>query len=141
MAQFSAFAPVSSQAICRQMTSAIEGDVDAWCSEAKLISSEIPCIGRPWYSDTKLYEGHFVVQFTEHENSSGRGAKHDLTPQKLQGGLKLLSEKCPERISEMLTEQCHASTADMLIQASLFGRIVDGREPGTATTSSTRGPR
>ncbi|MER2264107.1 hypothetical protein [Methylobacterium oxalidis] len=141
MAPFSAFAPVSSQAICRQMTSAIEGGVDAWCSGAKLISSEIPCIGRPWYSDTKLYEGHFVIQFTEHENSSGTGTKHDLTPQKLQGGLKLLSEKCPERVSEMLSEQGHASTADMLIRASLFGKIVDGCEPGSATSSSKRNPR
>ncbi|WP_210250425.1 hypothetical protein, partial [Methylobacterium oxalidis] len=104
-------------------------------------SSEIPCIGRPWYSDTKLYEGHFVIQFAEHENGLGSGAKHELTPQKLQRGLKLLSENCPERVSEMLREQSHASTADMLIQASLFGRIVGGCGPGTATSSSKRNPR
>jgi len=126
MAPFNAFAPVSSQAICGQMISAIEGGIDAWCSGAKLISSEIPCIGRPWYSDTKLYEGHFVIQFTEHEKSSEGGTKHNLTPQKLQGGLKLLSEKYPKRISEMLSEQGNASTANVLIQVSLFGKVVYG---------------
>jgi|ERR1700712_464660 hypothetical protein len=126
MAQFNAFAPVSSQAICGQMTSAIEGGINTWCSGAKLISSEIPCIGRPWYADTKLYEGHFVIQFTEHEKGLGSGTQHNLTPQKLQGGLKLLAEKYPKRVSEMLSEQGDASTADMLIQASLFGKIVYG---------------
>jgi hypothetical protein len=67
-----------------------------------------------------------VIQFTEHEKGLGSGTKHNLTPQKLQGGLKLLSEKYPERISEMLDEQGETSTADMLIQASLFGKIVYG---------------
>ncbi|GJE35297.1 hypothetical protein GCM10007888_28990 [Methylobacterium oxalidis] len=82
-----------------------------------------------------------MIQFAEHENGLGSGAKHELTPQKLQRGLKLLSENCPERVSEMLREQSHASTADMLIQASLFGRIVGGCGPGTATSSSKRNPR
>jgi hypothetical protein len=126
MAQFNGFAPASSQIIRDHMVSGIENGTKDWCSGAKLISSEIPCIGRPWYADTKLYEGHFVIQFTEHVKSPGSGAQHNLTPQKLQGGLKLLSEKYPKRISEMLGEQGDASTADMLIQASLFGKIVYG---------------
>jgi hypothetical protein len=119
---------VASQIIADQVVTAIEGGINYWCKSAYLISSENKPDDTIWYAEPKLYEGDFVIEFTLHEPHDGEQTVYRLTPEAVRKGLAVLSSN-PDRsfrIAQIVDEMGDAETADVFIQACLFGDIIYG---------------
>lgn len=65
--------------------------------------------------------GALLIRDVEDEESHGTMC---LDAQTIQWGLTILSQKYPQQIADILSEQDDANTGDILLQCALFGDII-----------------
>jgi len=73
-----------------------------------------------------IEDGKLELRLPIEIKEDGEITTHTLTREKLQKGLELLASTEPYQWSLIYDEQDDASTADILLQLSLFGEIVYG---------------
>jgi len=126
---------ITSQMIADQIITAIEGGSNYWCDGFFLqnctldgqtvewrMNKSRPPLENPWYSDKRVYEGPFEIHVTE----IGENAHKVLNPERINRGLEWLSKNQPGRITEIVSEEGDAETADVFLQACVLGEIVYG---------------
>lgn len=124
---YSAAYDITSQHICDQIITAIEGGINYWCAGAILVRPDKSTLAEtPWYSDPKLYEQDFLIKVALHEPHEDDKIDYELTPDAIRKGLAVLAEKYKWRINEIVTEDGDAETGDVFLQCCLFGEIVYG---------------
>ena len=104
---------------------AFEGGINYWCHAVR---------------QGKLPEGRTGENFTLHsrlatteggsvyilEDEDGDSREHELGLKELKVGLQLMAQNYPRHFAAVMTENYDGETADILIQLSVFGRIVYG---------------
>jgi hypothetical protein len=104
------------------IVSAIEGGSNYWCE----IISYWPETGKPTYEDDKYsyadaifqFNGNLVLRDLEEQKD------HVLNLDKINKGLHVLAQKYPYHLGNILKEDADAITADVFLQACLFGKII-----------------
>jgi hypothetical protein len=113
---------LSCERIADQVITFVEGGGTYWCRDFILESSDHTPVEKPWYSDPKLYDQTFLIRVRPHDDKK----VYQLTPNEIRKGLKVLGEKYPSRVAEILEENGDAETADLFIQCCVFGEVVYG---------------
>jgi hypothetical protein len=75
---------------------------------------------KPWYSDEKVWDSDFLIKAEVDDEV------HDFTPDSIRKGLEWLSEHRIDVIEHIVIDVGDAHTADVFLQACLFGKIVYG---------------
>jgi hypothetical protein len=119
---------LSPSKIADQVITAIEGGISYWCDKTDVLEPDRSTLKeRPWYADPKLYAGPFKILFREEEEHKlGAGRDQYLTPENVQSGLNVMSEKYHDHFRDLVDENGDATTADVFIQCCLFGELVYG---------------
>lgn len=108
---------ISGQQVADQIITAVEGGSGYWINSFKLVKGTHT--ESPWYSDPKLYEGDFEIEVLGHEDDES----WTLTRQMVIDNIKLVT---PAIITEIVSEEGDADTADVFLQVLLFQEIVYG---------------
>jgi hypothetical protein len=128
MITYSTKTEITSQMIADQVITAFESGISYWASDANPHQPRGDKLtGRPWYSDPKLFEEDFsieIVQIEPHKPDAPLSVW--LTPQNIQSGLDLMAKKYPEQLTNIVTENGDAATADIFIQCAVFGDLIYG---------------
>lgn len=114
------------------MITAVEGNhmTQSWCAGVYLKSAR-PAGGDrddPWYADSRLYEGDFTLEVheIEDEGEPEETKAHTVTKADFEAGLKIIAEKYPHHITDILAENEDAVTADVFLQCVVLKGIVYG---------------
>lgn len=76
-----------------------------------------------WYTAPEFYESpDFQIEVVEvDDETTGHRTGHIITRSNLLAGLKTLAEKFPHHFADLLTGNTDAATADIFLQAVVFG--------------------
>jgi len=120
---------VTPQMIADQMVAAIEGGINYWCARVRPCSpskgevrAQVEAEGREfvnWYQEPWYYDRPFRIEVLEEDEATAV----ILTQEAVAAGLKLLAERYPDRLREIVEETGDAETADVFLQCCLFGEI------------------
>ncbi len=111
---------VTNQMITDQIVTAIEGGCNYWMESFHANKGRERATESPWYSDPKVWGGDFEIECSDGDDTS------ILTPDKIKSGLQWLAEHHLWRLEQIVKENGDAETADVFLQACLFGEIVYG---------------
>lgn len=113
---------VTNQMVTDQIVTAIEGGCNYWLLNFIAKTGKERATERPWYSDPKVWEGDFLIECDVDDEDK----VFTLSPDKIKSGLQWLAEHHLWRIEQIVKENGDAETADVFMQACLFGEIVYG---------------
>ena len=119
---FNVTTTIKAQLIADQIVTALEGGVGYWLESFTPKKGKELATDEVWYADPKVWGGDFEIEIQVWEESQ----EYTLTPDKIRTGLDWLSKNQPSRVSEILQENGDAETADVFLQACVFGDIVYG---------------
>ncbi|MCA1379484.1 hypothetical protein I6F34_01445 [Bradyrhizobium sp. BRP05] len=107
--------------ITDQIVTAIEGGSGYWMNKFWPVDP-IKTSVVPWYDDETIWAGDFKIKVDVDEDEG----EHFFMPESLRKGLQWLADNHLWRIEQIVEETGDAETADVFIQACLFGDIVYG---------------
>lgn len=107
--------------ITDQIVSAVEGGSAYWASTFWPVDPVKTSVV-PWYDDEKIWAGNFKIKI--HDTEEDKDVF--FTPEGLRKGLQWLADNHLHRIEQIVKETGDAETADVFLQACLFGDIVYG---------------
>lgn len=105
--------------ITDQIVTAIEGGINYWATSLTRVE-DVKTEASPWYDDEKFWAGSFKVKLVHEEGET------ILTPDSILKGLEYLAKDQLWRIDQIVKETGDAETADVFMQACVFGDIVYG---------------
>jgi hypothetical protein len=111
---------ITHRKIADQIVTAIEGGSGYWMTSFKP-EGEIKTDVSPWYDDEKIWAGDFKIRVEIDDDEDKL-----FTPESIRKGLQWLADNHLWRIEQIVKETGDAETADVFIQACLFGDIVYG---------------
>jgi hypothetical protein len=114
-------AMITAQRIADLMVTAIEGGINYWCGECRLITPHPfePKDGGNWYADAKVWGGDFTIRLVDTENA----ADTYLTRCHFEDGLMRVAREFPERFLAITDEQYDAEDADVFVQLAAFREV------------------
>lgn len=105
--------------ITDQIVTAYEGGIVYWATSMDPVG-EFKTEVSPWYDDEKFWAGDFKVKLAHEEGET------ILTPDSILKGLEYLAKDQLWRIDQIVKETGDAETADVFMQACVFGDIIYG---------------
>lgn len=117
---------VTPKDVMYQVVAAVEGGCNYWMAGFYLKKARKKPKESPWYADENVYTGNFLIQVKLDEPHEDEKLVYDFTPEAVRRGLQFLADKYPHRLAEITGDNGDAETADVFIQACLFGEIVYG---------------
>jgi hypothetical protein len=115
---------INAQHVADLMVTAFEGGSNYWIESLSIVKvtpkPEGDTKNYPWYAYAGVYEDPELEIHVEVKNEEPVVFKYE----SIQKGLDLLYEKYPQHITEILDGSFDAETADVFLQACLFGDII-----------------
>ena len=118
---------ISPRRIADMFVGAIEGGSNYWCSGIFLVSPgdvapDDPRTG-PWYDNPRRYEDPAlkIKVVEEEESAEGAGTDHIIGLAEIAAGLKVMAEKFPQHLADIVNEHDDAATADLFLQCVALG--------------------
>lgn len=117
--------------IANMMISAIEsGDPvttaarGGWCSGIKK-KSRSPRKKRTassiWYADPAFYEGPFVIEVMEYDETTDTETRHSVNRGDVAAGLRIMARDFPAQFAQIIEDNTDAPCADIFLQCVVFG--------------------